>query len=596
VPDRALTKRTIQAGLLGGLIIAYLATVGMIGAFNVRNLIGDHITLGRVLLALPGFMIRALVTRPRLRAGIIEETPARASIVAGAGAGMLTGGVTIALVFLAQSFNADTVRGIFVAITPQLIEIMTFGRSLPVAAVILILAGGALGALGASLRVLPRTYRRPITVGLIATLLMALLQRIIPTTLQELANKVGSGSPLSWTSWLYSQTFGGLTVVGAIVSFGVAAAIAVLWSQQGHRVRERLDEIRGENRKALTGGVALVLLGVLAVLPFLVGTVVSLVLGTVGIFMLMGLGLNIVVGYAGLLDLGYVAFFAVGAYLTGVLTAGPGSGSSLHPQLPFLLAIPIVMLAAAFTGLLIGAPVLRLRGDYLAIVTLGFGEIARVLVVSDLLKNQLGGSLGLNRIPQHFLGVGFNDPEKFFYLVTVFVLLALYVSYRLARSRIGRAWNAMREDEQVAEAMGISTVKYKLLAFAMGAAIGCLSGSLFAVQLGSLEPLGFNIIVSITALAVIILGGMGSIPGVVVGALVLIGIPNLLDEFEAYRLLIYGAVLVAIMILRPQGLIPNVRRMRELKEEEVEQDAWLKRTGDASVDATLAVGSAREVE
>jgi branched-chain amino acid transport system permease protein len=312
--------------------------------------------------------------------------------------------------------------------------------------------------------------------------------------------------------------------------------------------------------------------------------------------MLMGLGLNIVVGYAGLLDLGYVAFFAVGAYLTGVLTAGPGSGSSLHPQLPFLLAIPIVMLAAAFTGLLIGAPVLRLRGDYLAIVTLGFGEIARVLVVSDLLKNQLGGSLGLNRIPQHFLGVGFNDPEKFFYLVTVFVLLALYVSYRLARSRIGRAWNAMREDEQVAEAMGISTVKYKLLAFAMGAAIGCLSGSLFAVQLGSLEPLGFNIIVSITALAVIILGGMGSIPGVVVGALVLIGIPNLLDEFEAYRLLIYGAVLVAIMILRPQGLIPNVRRMRELKEEEVEQDAWLKRTGDASVDATLAVGSAREVE
>jgi branched-chain amino acid transport system permease protein len=128
----------------------------------------------------------------------------------------------------------------------------------------------------------------------------------------------------------------------------------------------------------------------------------------------------------------------------------------------------------------------------------------------------------------------------------------------------------------------------------MGAAIGCLSGALFSVQIGSLEPLGFNIVVSITALAVIILGGMGSIPGVIVGALVLIGIPNLLDEFEAYRLLIYGAVLVGIMILRPQGLIPNVRRSRELLEEEVDQDAWGKRAGDASVDATIAVGGSAE--
>jgi branched-chain amino acid transport system permease protein len=152
----------------------------------------------------------------------------------------------------------------------------------------------------------------------------------------------------------------------------------------------------------------------------------------------------------------------------------------------------------------------------------------------------------------------------------------------------------MREDEQVAEAMGISTVKYKLLAFAIGAAIGCLSGALFAVQIGSLEPNGFNIIVSITALAVIILGGMGSIPGVVVGALVLIGIPNLLDEFQSYRLLIYGAVLVGIMILRPQGLIPNVRRARELHEEEIEQDQWVKGKGGAGVESTVAVGEVSE--
>ncbi len=154
----------------------------------------------------------------------------------------------------------------------------------------------------------------------------------------------------------------------------------------------------------------------------------------------------------------------------------------------------------------------------------------------------------------------------------------------------------MREDEQVAEAMGISTIKYKLLAFAIGAATGCLSGTLFSVQIGSLAPTSFNILISITALALIILGGMGSIPGVVVGALVLIGIPGLLDEFEEFKLLIYGAVLVAIMILRPQGLIPNVRRSRELHEEEVEQDQWMKHAGDASIDATIAVGSAGETQ
>jgi len=169
----------------------------------------------------------------------------------------------------------------------------------------------------------------------------------------------------------------------------------------------------------------------------------------------------------------------------------------------------------------------------------------------------------------------------------------VYVSWRLAGSRVGRAWNAMREDEQVAEVMGISTIKYKLLAFAIGASVGCVSGALFAVQIGSLTPTSFNVLVSITALSIIILGGMGSIPGVVLGALVLIGLPGLLTEFEEFRLLIYGAVLVAIMILRPQGLIPNIRRMRELHEEEVEQDAWAKAAG---TDATVAVGTAGAAE
>ncbi len=335
---------------------------------------------------------------------------------------------------------------------------------------------------------------------------------------------------------------------------------------------------------------------ILAVLPYLVGPVVARILGSVGIFVLLGLGLNIVVGYAGLLDLGYVAFFAVGAYFTAILTGGqrvtfagfrpPAFGAGLS----FYVALPIVVLIAAFIGVLIGAPVLRLRGDYLAIVTLGFGEIARVIFGSTLAEGLFGGSLGMTNVtsaPIPGTSLSFqSDPRHFYYLVLVFCLLAIFVSWRLQSSRIGRAWNAMREDEQVADAMGISTTRYKLLAFAMGGAIGSLGGALFAVSLGSLTIASFKILVSITALAVVILGGLGSIPGVIVGALVLIGLPGLLSQFEDYRLLIYGATLIAVMLLRPQGLIPNVRRSRELQEDERTQDQWAKHLLEA--DATDA--------
>ena len=216
---------------------------------------------------------------------------------------------------------------------------------------------------------------------------------------------------------------------------------------------------------------ALVIGAVLVGLPLLLGSFLSVVLGRVGLFILLGLGLNVVVGYAGLLDLGYVAFFAVGAYSTAVLTAAENSGSSIHIGMTFLAALPIVVLIAVLTGLLIGAPVLRLRGDYLAIVTLGFGEIARVLVTSDWLSSFLGGAQGLIGIPAPEIRIGslqisFRQPRPFYYFVLAFCLVAAFVTWRLANSRIGRAWTAMREDEQVAEATGVSTVKYKLLAFA----------------------------------------------------------------------------------------------------------------------------------
>jgi branched-chain amino acid transport system permease protein len=172
--------------------------------------------------------------------------------------------------------------------------------------------------------------------------------------------------------------------------------------------------------------------------------------------------------------------------------------------------------------------------------------------------------------------VSFRDPQNFYYLALAFVCLAAFVSWRLAASRIGRAWTAMREDEQTADAMGISTTRFKLLAFAIGGAIGSLGGALFAVKIGSLTPASFQVIVSIQVLGLVILGGMGSIPGVLVGALVLVGLPGLLREFEAYRLLAYGAAVVTVMIVRPQGLIPNVRRSRELQDEERAQDEWAK--------------------
>jgi branched-chain amino acid transport system permease protein len=352
-------------------------------------------------------------------------------------------------------------------------------------------------------------------------------------------------------------------------------------------------------------GLLVVLLVVLTVLPLLLGTVISEVLGQVMIYVLLGLGLNIVVGYAGLLDLGYVAFFAFGAYVTGLLTGATlntttgAAEPAFSLDLNFYIAVWIVMLLAAGLGLLIGAPVLRLRGDYLAIVTLGLGEIVSVITASKWAQPLIGGPQGMRGVTKaEIFGLNPQDhPQDFYYLALAFVLLALFVSWRLSASRVGRAWTAMREDEQVADAMGISTIKYKLLAFAMGGAVGSLGGALFAVALGSLTPASFEILVSITALAVVILGGLGSLPGVVVGALVLIGLPGLLREFEEYRLLIYGGALVAIMILRPQGLIPNVRRSRELEEAERTQDAWAKDvTGEVEAVAAVVPGGALGVE
>jgi branched-chain amino acid transport system permease protein len=546
-----------------------------------------------VLLVLPPLVVGYVVTRPRVVAGEQRAAGPGPGAVAGALSGLVASGVFGAAVAFADWFDVNRIRQVFIAASPTLIEFVTFERGVGAGVVILLALGLVAGGAGGLLRAAPATIRKPLVAGLAVTLLLALLQRIIPIAMRE------AGLP---TDFLYSVVTRGLTWGGAIGVFVITAAASALWARSGPSTRDRVRSSVRDQPAARTA-MFVVLLALLGVLPFLVGSVVSEVLGTVMVFLLLGLGLNIVVGYAGLLDLGYVAFFAFGAYAFGLLsgatlnTTAGAADPAFSLNLNAYLAIAVVAVLAAGVGILIGAPVLRLRGDYLAIVTLGLGEIVSVLTQSPWLAPLVGGPQGMRGISTAPIGsYRFRDPEHFYYLVLAFVIFAIFFSWRLSRSRVGRAWNAMREDEQVADAMGVSTTRYKLLAFAMGGAVGSLGGALFAIKIGSLTPASFEILVSITALAVVILGGIGSLPGVVVGALVLIGLPGLLREFEEYRLLIYGGALVAIMILRPQGLVPNVRRMRELQEDERMQDQWAQEKAERGEVAVAVPGGSLGVE
>ncbi|MDQ3880455.1 MAG: leucine/isoleucine/valine transporter permease subunit [Chloroflexota bacterium] len=563
---RAFLRRAVVIGAIAGAAMIYLALVGLVEAFKDRNLLTGIVTLGEAMLVGVPLVFGYRAARVPLAAldgGRTPGLPAR--LAAGAITGVVCGAMLAAVVLLGTVFE---LRGVLVRLSAGLIEFLTFGLEPAVGALAqtgISLAGGVAGAV---LAVLAPRIRRPLVAGMVAIVLMSMVEPFVRPRLGQLDLGDVAG-------FLYRSK--GMTIPAAILVFVVVAAAAAAWRPARGALRTRVDAMPADGRRWVNlATVAVVVLALLA-LPQISGGFLSQVLVLVGLYLLLALGLNIVVGYAGLLDLGYVAFFAVGAYLMALLTS---PASSLGIGLSFWVALPIVMIGAAATGILIGAPVLRLRGDYLAIVTLGFGEIARILFLSDALKPWLGGTQGILGIPNlSIFGFEFRQPEDLYYPILAFCGLAAFIAFRLATSRVGRAWNAMREDEQVAQATGVNITNYKLLAFALGATLGCLSGALFAVQLHSVFPGSFSILVSITVLAVIILGGMGSIPGVVLGAFVLIGFPELLREFAEYRLLVYGIVLVAMMLLRPEGLLPDVGRRRELHEAEEEEDQYAERAG-----------------
>lgn len=297
-------------------------------------------------------------------------------------------------------------------------------------------------------------------------------------------------------------------------------------------------------------------LAALIILPRVWGSYWNYVIGTVGIFVIMGLGLNIIVGLSGQLVLGFAAFIAVGAYAAALVNAPAPHNLMWGSWIAFVLGI----IVAAFAGALIGLPLMKLRGDYLAIVTLGFAEIIRILLKSDLLTSFTGGPRGIQDIKGPVIfGMPFNTDIDFMYLILIAVALSIFITIRLQDSRVGRAWIAMREDETVASASGVNPMKHKILALVLGAAMAGLAGAIFATRNQFTGPEDHTLMVSINTLAIVIVGGMGSIPGIILGAFALKGLPELLREFESYRMLAFGALLVAMMIWRPQGFWPAKR-------------------------------------
>lgn len=548
-------KKILQLGLIGGLVGVLIALVGMVEEFDERDIIAGTLSMGWTML-----ILTVLITA-YFAAGISKMNNLL-SIAAGALSGAVFAVVMSILTWMVDTFD---LRQTLVNASPNLVKILTFEQGIPNGLIILIVAGAVVGALGSAIFILPDRYRKAVSLGLGMVAFLGLMQDIIQVSL------AGFEGVSDAIVWMFGRgTESGLSVAGAIMVFLVVSIGNLLWETNAPKVNSQFNKLPQKSRRSLKWLGYGILFLVIIYLPAVLGLYLTEVVNATGLFILMGLGLNIVVGFAGLLDLGYVAFYAIGAYTVGVLTNLSGELTWSFGW-NFWLALPAAIALAVFAGVMLGIPVLNMRGDYLAIVTLGFGEIIRILALSDFLKPSIGGSQGIVNIPPpQFLGVLVNNPQTLYYFIVAGAVLALFISQRLRDSRLGRSWKALREDEDVAQAMGINLVATKLMAFATGAAFSGLSGSILAAKLGTIYPHSFALLISINVLALIIVGGMGSIPGVFVGGLLLAGVPELLREFAEYRLLIYGALLVVMMQVRPEGFWPEATHKRELHEDSVD--------------------------
>jgi branched-chain amino acid transport system permease protein len=526
-------RRAVLIGLAFGAGAAHLAVVGVLLMLHQRWIIIDTLSLGQAALVVIAGGAGAMAGRPL------------PGVLAGAAAG-------VPVAALALLMTIVPLQGIFIALSPALLNMLTFEFGPAAGSGILIGGGAVAGLLGAALRTSPAMVRRAIIPGAVAVLVAGVFQELIQLMLQQYEGFVSD-----IREFLY--TWEGLSPEGAVTIFIVVALCSELIGLAQRRRIARWPIRDHRRERMIWAGFALLCL---VLLPAVAGSYVGQVLMLVGLYILMGMGLNLEVGLAGLLDLGFVAFFAVGAYTTALLTADAPHALA---HLSYWEVMPVAVFLSILVGVMFGLPVLGVRGDYLAVATMGLGEIVRVIVQSDFAAPLLGGAQGILQIPRPQLGsFVLGSPVALFYLTLVASAVAAFVAWRLENSRLGRAWMALRDDEDVAQALGINLIRSKLLAYGLGAAFAGLAGSIFATMLGSVYPSSFQLLISINVLALIIVGGMGSLPGVVLGSIALIGLPELLREFGEYRYLFYGAVLVVMMRLRPEGLWPSDVRQREL--------------------------------
>ena len=557
-------EQGIKIGLIGGVSAVLLTLIGMVESFSQRDIISNVISMGHTLLLLVAVFMGYLAAKRTTR------TEPLWILVNSFISGLIVGGLVSLLVIVGNLIN---LRKVFVNAMPVLYELLTFKQGTQIGVFLLLGAGALSGALAGLFFLSPKLIRRMLIIPLTGIVGAGVLQDMLRPTF-------ALWGPLAIINeWLF--TANGLTIHGAITLCLLIAFIILFWSRKGKAIQTGVKNLPPGRQRILRYTVFIFLITLLLALPQILGLFLSEVLTIVGLYVLLGLGLNIVVGFAGLLDLGYVAFFAIGAYTMAVLTS-PELGFF---GLSFWGALPFAIIMGVISGVILGVPVLKMRGDYLAIATLGFGEIIRILVLSDFLRPWLGGAQGVGKIPKAFIGsIEFGTPQSIYYLILAGCFLVGFISWRLRDSRLGRAWMAVREDEDVAQAMGINLVATKLLAFATGAGFSALSGAIFASKLGSVYPHSFNVMISINVICLIIVGGMGSIPGVIVGSIALVGLPELLREFAEYRLLVYGAALVTMMLLKPEGLWPEAVHRRELHEESLAEAKTESPTDSMSTD------------